>query len=158
MRRFTESLYAISITLWIGGLWIVGFLVAPTLFSQVPERTLAGMLAGKLFNAMSWIGLSCATYLLLFTLLRQGAAACKSSVFWLVFSLLALTALSLFGITPIIAQLKAGTVSHEWVTDLMSSITRDRFAVWHGIASVLYVLQSVLGLLLVVTTGRRQRF
>ena len=31
MRRFADGLHAIALTLWIGGLWTVGLLVAPTL-------------------------------------------------------------------------------------------------------------------------------
>jgi hypothetical protein len=31
----------------------------------------------------------------------------------------------------------------------MESVFRDRFAAWHGVASVLYLIQSVLGILLV---------
>jgi hypothetical protein len=33
-------------------------------------------------------------------------------------------------------------------------VFRDRFMTWHGVASVLYVIQSLLGLFLVVLHGR----
>jgi hypothetical protein len=36
----------------------------------------------------------------------------------------------------------------------MESVLRDRFATWHGISSILYLVQSVLGLLLVVGGAR----
>jgi hypothetical protein len=32
----------------------------------------------------------------------------------------------------------------------VESVLQDRFAAWHGVSSVLYVVQSVLGLVLVV--------
>jgi hypothetical protein len=39
----------------------------------------------------------------------------------------------------------------------MSSAIRERFATWHGISSLLYLVQSVLGLFLVFGTRRQLR-
>jgi hypothetical protein len=39
----------------------------------------------------------------------------------------------------------------------MESLFRDRFVTWHGVASVLYLIQGVLGLLLVWRQGRDPR-
>jgi hypothetical protein len=39
----------------------------------------------------------------------------------------------------------------------MESVLRDRFMAWHGVASILYLIQSVLGLLLVWLQGRDPR-
>jgi hypothetical protein len=36
----------------------------------------------------------------------------------------------------------------------MESVLRDRFAAWHGVSSVLYIIQSLLGAALVVLLGR----
>lgn len=36
----------------------------------------------------------------------------------------------------------------------MESVFRDRFAVWHGVASIVFLVQSVLGLLLVLMQRR----
>ena len=36
----------------------------------------------------------------------------------------------------------------------MESVFRDRFSTWHGVASVLYVIESVLGLALVMLQGK----
>ena len=33
--------------------------------------------------------------------------------------------------------------------DVMESLFRDRFATWHGISSVVYLIESLLGLALV---------
>jgi hypothetical protein len=64
--------------------------------------------------------------------------------------MLGLTAASQFGIHPLLAQLKADALPRE----VMESVMRDRFVTWHGIASILYLLQSLLGLLVVVGAGR----
>jgi hypothetical protein len=37
---------------------------------------------------------------------------------------------------------------------VMQSLFRDRFAAWHGVASVLYLIQCALGLAVVVLQGR----
>jgi len=150
VQRFADALYYVILTLWVGGLWAIGYLVAPTLFATLADRQLAGMLAGKLFALIGWIGLGCAAYLLIFMLLRAGSAALKRGTFWLILLMLALTAASLFGIQPLLAQLKAEALPRE----VMESVLRDRFATWHGISSILYLLQSLLGLLVVVGAGR----
>lgn len=150
MRRFSEALYFITLTLWVGGLWAIGYLVAPVLFATLADRQLAGLLAGKLFALIGWVGLVSAAYLLLFMLIRLGRSALKRGVFWLLVAMLVLTVLSQFGIQPLLAQLKADALPRE----VMESVLRDRFATWHGVSSILYLLQSVLGLLLVVGAGR----
>ena len=150
MRRFFEALYLVTLTLWVGGLWAIGYLVAPVLFATLADRQLAGMLAGKLFALIGWVGLACAAYLLLFMLIRLGRSALKRGLFWLLVVMLVLTVFSQFGIHPLLAQLKADALPRE----VMESVLRDRFATWHGVSSILYLVQSVLGLLLVVGAGR----
>ena len=150
MRRIADALDTIALTLWVGGLWAIGYLVAPTIFATLADRQLAGLLAGKLFALIGWVGLFCAVYLLFSMLLRLGVRALKRGFFWLLVVMLALTALSQFGIQPWLAQLKAAALPRE----VMESVLRDRFATWHGISSILYLVQSVLGLLLVVGAGR----
>ena len=150
MRRFSEALYLTAITLWVGGLWAVGYIAAPVLFASLGDRQLAGVVAGKLFALIGWIGLGCAAYLLLFTLARGGARFFRSAIFWLVLLMGLLTAASQFGIQPLMAQLKADALPRE----VMQSVLRDRFAAWHGISSILYLVQSLLGLCLVLWSGR----
>ncbi|MBE2260757.1 MAG: DUF4149 domain-containing protein [Candidatus Accumulibacter sp.] len=151
MRRFADALYDVALTLWVGGLWTIGYLVAPTLFAALgSDRRLAGSLAGRLFESIGWVGLACASYLAVFLLLRLGAAALRRWHFWLIIVMLLLTLVSLFGINPLLAQIKADALPRE----VMQSVLHDRFATWHGVSSVLYLIQSVLGLLLV--TGLRR--
>lgn len=150
MRRVAESVYLLAISLWVGGLWAIGYVAAPTLFASLGDRQMAGLVAGKLFALIGWIGLGCAAYLLLFLLLRWGARFFRSGVFWLVLLMALLTAASQFGLQPLMAQLKADALPRE----VMESVLRDRFAAWHGISSILYLVQSLLGLWLVVWSGR----
>ena len=154
MRKLSEALWFVAITLWVGGLWAIGYIAAPVLFSSLGDRQLAGLVAGKLFSLIGWIGLGSAAYLLLFLLVRQGGQVFKGAVFWLVLSMAVLVAASQFGIQPLMAQLKADALPRE----VMASVLRDRFAAWHGISSILYLVQSLLGLWLVVLANRGVRF
>ena len=153
MRKFSEALYSAAITLWVGGLWALGYIAAPVLFASLGDRQLAGMVAGKLFALIGWIGLGAAAYLLTFVFARQGARALKGAIFWLVLLMALMAAASQFGIQPLMAQLKADALPRE----VMESVLRDRFATWHGVSSILYLLQSLLGLWLVVWSGRGLR-
>lgn len=150
MRRLAESLYSLTITLWVGGLWAIGFIAAPSLFASLKDRVLAGELAGNLFGLIAWVGIACAGYLLAYLAVRRGPAAFRSSVFWLVLAMLALGLVGHFGIQPVLAQLKA----EAWPHSVMQGPLRERFAAWHGIAGGLYVVQSLLGAALVLLQGR----
>lgn len=153
MRRVADSLYLLAITLWVGGLWAIGFIAAPTLFAYLADRTLAGDLAGRMFAVVAWVGIGCAAYLALFVVFRRGWRAFRSSVFWIVVAMALLTVAGHFGIQPLLAELKAEAFPRA----VMESVVRERFAAWHGIASGLYLLQSVLGVALVLVQGRGLR-
>ncbi|MBY0578320.1 MAG: DUF4149 domain-containing protein [Burkholderiales bacterium] len=146
MRNPGQSLQEIAVTLWVGGLWITGYMAAPVLFASLPDRMLAGMLAGKMFTVISYIGLICAIYLLVYRVYRLGASALREGFFWAVLLMLLLTCAAHFGIQPVIERLKEAALPR----DVMQSVFRDRFQTWHGISSILYLVQSVLGLFLVL--------
>lgn len=150
MRGFFSALYNVAVALWVGGLLAMGYLVAPLLFSQLADRSLAGSVAGTMFSAMAWVGLACGSYLLLFVLAGKGWRAIQSGVFWIVLLMLALTAAGHFGVQPILAQLKADALPRQ----VMESALRDRFSTWHGVSSALYLVQTLLGIALAVLQER----
>jgi uncharacterized membrane protein len=149
MRRFWDGLAGTLLVLWIGGMWAIGYVAAPTLFAELADKQLAGALAGRLFEWMAWIGLAAGSYLLVYRVAREGGAALKTLFFWVVALMLALTVAGHFGIQPILQSLKAQAMPHA----VMQSVFADRFARWHGVSSILYLIQSGLGLLLVWRSG-----
>jgi hypothetical protein len=153
VQKLSEALYLVVLTLWVGGLWAIGYLAAPVLFASLGDRQLAGLVAGQLFALIGWIGLGGAAYLLVFLVARWGGQVLRRAVFWLVIVMALLTAASQFGIQPLMAQLKADALPRE----VMESVLRDRFVAWHGVSSILYLVQSVLGLWLVVWSSRGLR-
>lgn len=149
MRRFWDGLASTLLALWVGGIWAIGYVAAPTLFSSLADKQLAGALAGQLFEVIAWIGIAAASYLLVYRVAREGGAALKTLFFWVVVVMLALILTSLFGIQPLMQGLKDQAMPHA----VMQSVFADRFAHWHGVSSVLYLIQSALGLLLVWRSG-----
>ncbi len=146
MEDIADSLHWIAVTLWVGALWAIGYVAAPLIFVVLEDRSLAVMLAGKMFAVVAYIGMGCGTYLLLFRLVRQGAISFRQSFFWIVLVMLLLTLLGHFGAQPILEAVKHLTVPKA----VVEGVLQDRFAAWHGVYSALYVVQSVLGLVLVV--------
>jgi hypothetical protein len=145
MSRIAEGVHWLAVTAWVGALWSVGLMVAPTLFHFVPDRVLAGSLAGRLFMYTALLGLGCGAYLLVFRLVRFGTHAFRQAFFWIGLAMVVLTGVGQFGVTPILETLRAQAFPRQ----AMETMLRDRFAVWHGVASGLYVIQCALGAVLV---------
>jgi Domain of unknown function (DUF4149) len=140
-----KNLSLVVIALWVGALWMTG-LSAYVLFDTLQDKQLAGKLAGKLFELVSYIGMASAFYLLIQRLLEYGTGALKQSYFWAVFFMLLLVLAGHFGIQPLLAQLKTDALPN----DVMHSVFANRFSAWHGVASVAYLVECALGLVLVL--------
>lgn len=146
MAAWSDKLALLVITAWVGALWAIGYLVAPTLFYTLENRQLAGMLAGKMFTLVAYVGMAAAFYLLTHRLVRFGTAALKQGFFWIVLIMLLLVLAGHFGIQSLLASLKAQAMP----MDVMQSIFADRFRTWHGVASIAYLIESLLGIVLVL--------
>lgn len=142
--QFSLKLALILVVLWVGGLWMTG-ISATILFAKLHDRSLAGNIAGYLFTAISYIGIGSALYLLGQRLNQYGAAAISQTYFWAVIVMLLLTLAGQFGIQPILAQLKTAALPH----DVMHSVFASRFSAWHGVASIAYLGECLLGFVLV---------
>lgn len=145
MKNFADGLASVLLVLWVGGLWAIGYIAAPTLFAELSDRQLAGNLAGELFKWIAWVGIISGMYLLVFRLGRQGFQALKQAYFWIVLVMLLLTLGQHFGIQPVMQALKDQAMPQA----VMESAFRSRFAAWHGVSSIVYLVESLLGLILV---------
>lgn len=150
MSRIPEDLQLLTVTVWVGALWVVGLMVAPTLFQFLPDRVLAGSIAARLFTYTALLGIGCAAYLLLFRLARFGSHALRDAFFWVALAMLVLTIVGQFGVQPILEVLRQQAFPRQ----VMESVLRDRFVAWHGVASVLYVVECALGFALVLLQAR----
>ncbi len=131
-------------TFWVGGLWAIGYIAAPVLFTRLADKQLAGSLAGSMFTVMAWVGIICGLYLLIYRLAEYGATALKQAFFWAALVMLLFTLGTHFGIQPIMEGLKEQAMPKA----VMQSVFSDRFARWHGISSIVYLIESLLGLVL----------
>lgn len=121
-------------------MWIVGYVVAPVLFKLL-ERQVAGEVAGQLFTIMSFIGLVCGVLLIVGMLYENGLAKWRQ---WRVFTLLGMLIIICIGqfvLQPMMAELKALGLHGE---------TASQFGRLHGVASILFLINSLAGLGLVI--------
>ena len=132
----------ILLTLWVGSLWVAGFVVAPLLFAELDSRAQAGSVAGSLFTLTSYIGLACGSLLLL---VNGTVFRCINWRLVVIVCMLLLVAVGQFVITPMVADLRTQGLTGT-----------PRFGQLHGLASVLFIITSVLGLLL-VAAGQQGR-
>ncbi len=144
-NNWSDKLALIVVTLWVGALWTTSG-TAYVLFDTLQDRQLAGLLAGKLFNYVSYLGLFSAFYLLIHRLFSFGTLALKQSFFWAVVVMLLLVLAGHFGVQPLLAQLKSSALP----SDVMQTVFADRFRTWHGVASIAYMVECLLGLVLVL--------
>lgn len=135
-------------TLWVGSLWTVGYLVAPTLFATLADRALAGTIAGSMFRIEAWLSIGCAVALIVLIQLTTHPedAARRRGWMILIAAMLACTLVSHFGLQPYMAVLRetAGTGA------VMTTDVRTQFGILHGISSALYLIESLLGAVLIL--------
>lgn len=130
----------ILLTLWVGGMWIVGYVVVPVLFKML-DRQLAGNVAGQLFTIMSFIGLVCGILLLAGMLYRHGFADWLQWRVLVLIGMLVIVIIGQFILQPMMAELKAAGLAGEAAT---------QFGRLHGVSSILFMINSLAGLALVV--------
>src|SRR5262252_5465123 len=109
----------LSLIVWVGGIIFLSFVEAPTAFSQLPSRHMAGTVVGHSLGILHWMGLfSGIVFLgssLLLSSLTTGSAKPFAVRHILVVGMLLLTAISQFGISPKMAALRAGFVDIDTV-------------------------------------------
>lgn len=135
-------------TLWAGSLWTVGYLVAPTLFSTLSDRVLAGTIASSLFHVQAWVSVFCALalVLLLVTAAKEISTKERKFLFFIVIGMLGCSLIAHFGLQPLMAELRAAAGPNG----VMMSDTKTRFGILHGISSLLYLMQSLLAVALII--------
>lgn len=143
--RFLSITESILITLWIGGLWTIGYMAVPTLFAELDDRQLAGNLAGQLFHVVNYLGLVCGTLLIVTTMIKLG----RHWLLWVLVTMLLLVALGEFLLQPTMHELK--------LLGLIKGTEQyDQFKLYHGISSALYLVNALLGLSLVIFNSRER--
>ncbi len=138
-RQLPDIAERLLLVFWVGSLWTIGYVVAPTLFAMLDDRALAGRIAGQMFHMESYISVVCGGLLLLLQGVSGSARHKAGPRMWLVIGIVALIAAGEWLIGPEVAETPRGS---------------QAFAVWHGVAAALYLTASQCGLALVVVSRR----
>ncbi len=108
---FLRYLMLLSLIVWLGGLIFFAFVLAPTAFSVLPSRHLAGTLVGRTLGALHWMGIVSGILFLassiLYSRMTKGTAHVFATRHVLICLMLALTMVSQFGIIPRMDSLRA---------------------------------------------------
>ncbi|MBU9341595.1 DUF4149 domain-containing protein [Burkholderia multivorans] len=132
---------------WVGSLLTIGYAVAPVLFRTL-ERMTAGSVAAQLFRIEAILGVVCGVLLLALSNLqvRRGSGEYRR-VRWVVAAMVACVLIGYFALQPFMNALRVAAM--EAGTDIANSPYASRFGMLHGISSLFYLVESVLGLMLI---------
>lgn len=136
--RVAAALQRVLTTAWVGGVWAVGFLVAPILFT-VHTRADAGRVAGAIFARLHLVGLIIGLVLIAFIFYERRRQAVRARRFWVLATMTVLTAINHFGVAAAMQALRG-------VDGLVVPTAATEFARLHGVSSALFLVVAVLGL------------
>ena len=144
---FAHRLFALMAMVWVGSQLTIGYAVAPVLFTSLDPMT-AGSIAAKLFHIEGWIGAGCAVLMIALAnlLVRRGAAPYRL-LRWLLVGMLLCVLIGYFALQPYMNALRLQATGAG--VDIANSPYAHRFGVLHGISSVFYLIESLLGVTLV---------
>jgi hypothetical protein len=132
--------------LWAGSVWAVSYLAAPSAFA-VLDSTQAGSVVGVMLTRLAWLSLLCAPLLaVLVACSRELERKRRRWLYALIAAMLACSLAVYLGLQPMMAAIRAAAgpagvrASPQWGT----------FAALHGVSQLLYLVESVLGAMLVV--------
>lgn len=137
MRSLLETLAIIA---WLGSLTIIGYVVAPVLFQNLPKMK-AGDIAGQLFHIVSYIGIISAVVLIFSGSLKG---------FFIAIALLC-TIINEFFITPVIVALKTNG------KNVLYQQVGGSFAQWHGVSQIIYLITAISLFLFVIFWTRENK-
>ena len=135
------------LTLWVGSLCAIGYIAVPMAFATLGDITLAGNYAGKLFSAVNMLGLGCGLALFIGKILTAGKSVMALWRFWVLVLMMSLTFVFAFYLQPEIATLKQ-------LISAGNNAVLERFDLFHMLSKNLYMLLTMLGLALVVSTDK----
>ena len=146
------ALERVLLALWVGGIAVVGLVVAPVLFAVVEDSRQAGDIAGAVFHWVSLLALGLLSALLLLRIRLSGRNRLLTDLRqWLLATALIITAAGAFYLAPQMATLR-DVAAGGWEP---GSAVTIRFQWLHRVASGLFIANMLIGvLLLLMRPGR----
>jgi len=120
----SARLPALAAAFWWVSLSVIGFIVVPMLFQNLPTPAEAGRMAARLFTAQAWVSIACAVLLMGMSRAERMGEAAKAVDGAIVFVILGLllALVGEFGISPRI-------------------VARENLKLWHAMGSGAYLAQ-----------------
>lgn len=146
MSSAPHRVFRLLVLIWVGSALTIGYVVAPTLFTML-EPSMAGNLAARLFRIEAFVGVACGVLSLALgnMLVRRGASDYRR-LRWLVVGMLLCVLIGYFALQPFMDALREAARAAG--LDLAHSPYAARFGLLHGIATLFYVAETLLGLAL----------
>ena len=132
----------ILLSIWVGGMWGVGYLVAPFLFSKLSETALAGYLVGELIKTISLVGVVVLVSILIRLVWQLKTSSFRHWLFWCVSVALGLLLLNILLLYPEMAALKIAGIEN-------GTERTEQFNRLHGASAMSYLLVSIAGLFMI---------
>jgi len=149
-----QRLFILIAGLWVGSLLTVGYLVAPAIFSAMTDRQAAGMVAGSIFRLEAYLSLIvCIGLMVLANLLVNRGLNQFKLIRWILLSMLLCSISAAFIFIPWMNTLRDNALAQG--TPVMLSPSATLFGRLHGASSILFMLQSLLGIALVWRLTKR---
>ncbi|WP_103706116.1 DUF4149 domain-containing protein [Paraburkholderia eburnea] len=142
-----HRLFALLAMLWVGSQLTIGYAVAPVLFASL-DRMSAGALAAQLFRIEGMIGLVSGVVLLVLANLfvRRGEAGYRR-LRWLLVGMLLCVVVGYYALQPFMNAMRMNALQAG--VDVAHSAYASRFGMLHGVSSLFYLVESLLGAWLV---------
>ena len=147
MHTTAQRVFVYIFALWLGSLVTIGYVVAPVLFATLHDTQVAGMIAGQLFRIEGTISLVLGVALIVFAnlLVKRGLAHYKQ-VRWYLLAMLIGAAIVAFILQPMMNAMREEALAQGF--PVMLSPLAASFGRLHGVSSILYLIQTLLGLVL----------
>ena len=142
---FYQRLIFVLSGLWFGAILAVGYLVAPTIFMSLPDRQLAGEVAGEIFKNTTLLTVSVQVLLMFLVngLVKRGLSQYRT-IRWYLLIILLLAVIGGFVIQPWMNELKL--IAQQSGLAVMASPHATTFGRLHGVSSILFLCEALLGL------------
>ena len=146
VRDWLPGLRLLLAALWAGSIWGVSYLAAPSAFA-VLDSTQAGSVVATMLTREAWLAIVLAPVLIVLAGISNDLDAKRRQ--WLRLCILGMLACSLvvyLGLQPLMAAIRASAGS----AGVRASPQWGTFMALHGVSQLLYLVESVLGAVLVI--------
>ena len=148
MHAGAQRLFILVAGLWVGSILTVGYLVAPTIFGTLTDRQVAGMVAGSIFKVEAYLStIVCIALMVLANLLVTRGLTQYRVIRLILLGMLLCSVGASFVFIPWMNTLRDQALLNGM--PVMLSPSADLFGKLHGASSIVFMIQSALGLYLV---------